>query len=42
MNPYFLGLRMRILEKERVLANKFGVEYEEYKKRTKRLIPFIY
>lgn len=39
---YFFGLRMRILEEERVLKEKFGEEYEEYKKRTKRLIPFIY
>lgn len=39
---YFLGLRMRIIEEERVLAEKFGVEYEEYKKSTKRLIPYIY
>lgn len=39
---YFLGLRMRILEEERILSEKFGAEYEEYKKRTKRLFPFIY
>ena len=39
---YFLGLRMRILEEERILSEKFGAEYEEYKKRTKRLLPFIY
>lgn len=39
---YFLGLRMRILEEERILTEKFGAEYEEYKKRTKKLFPFIY
>ena len=39
---YFLGLRMRIIEEERVLKEKFGEEFEEYKKRTKRLIPSIY
>ncbi|MFW9818636.1 MAG: methyltransferase family protein [Candidatus Thorarchaeota archaeon] len=39
---YFLGLRMRILEEERILTEKFGAKYEEYKKRTKRLFPFIY
>jgi len=39
---YFLVLRMRIIEEERILLNKFGDKFEDYKKRTKRLIPFIY
>ncbi|MHA2398488.1 MAG: methyltransferase family protein [Promethearchaeota archaeon] len=39
---YFLIFRMRILEEERLLLKKFGELFEEYKKRTKRLIPFIY
>lgn len=33
---------MRILEEERILEKKFGQSYEDYKKRTKKLIPFLY
>jgi protein-S-isoprenylcysteine O-methyltransferase Ste14 len=39
---YFLIFRMRILEEERILEEKFGQQYEDYKKKTKRLIPFLY
>lgn len=39
---YFLIFRMRILEEERILEKKFGKYYEDYKKRTKKLIPFLY
>ncbi|MFX1567077.1 MAG: methyltransferase family protein [Promethearchaeota archaeon] len=38
----FLIYRMRINEEERILLEKFGKEFEEYKKRTKKLIPFLY
>jgi len=36
----FLVLRIR--EEERMLRSHFGPAYEEYMKRTKRLIPFLY
>ncbi|MBA7532795.1 hypothetical protein ES705_25025 [subsurface metagenome] len=39
---YFLVFRMRINEEERILEKKFGNEFREYKKRTKKLIPFLY
>ncbi|MHA2390355.1 MAG: methyltransferase family protein [Promethearchaeota archaeon] len=39
---YFLVFRMRIIEEERILTEKFGEKFEDYKKRTKRLIPFLY
>jgi len=39
---YFLVYRMRIIEEERILTEKFREEFEEYKKRTKKLIPFLY
>lgn len=38
----FLVYRMRINEEERILLEKFGKEFEEYKKKTKKLIPFLY
>jgi len=38
----FLVYRMRIIEEERILLEKFGKVFEEYKKKTKKLIPFIY
>ena len=38
----FLIYRMRIIEEERILLEKFGKEFEEYKKKTKKLIPFLY
>ena len=38
----FLVYRMRIIEEERILLKKFGKEFEEYKKKTKRLIPLLY
>ncbi len=39
---YFLIYRIRIIEEERILLETFGQEFEEYKKRTKRLFPFLY
>ncbi len=38
----FLIYRMRINEEEKILQEKFGSEFEDYKKKTKRLIPFVY
>ncbi len=38
----FLIYRMRIIEEERILLEKFGKEFEEYKRNTKRLFPFLY
>ena len=35
-------LKERIELEERLLTEKFGEEYLEYKKRTKKLIPFLY
>ena len=35
-------LLIRIQIEEEMLIEKFGEEYEEYKKNTKKLIPFIY
>jgi len=36
----FLIIRIKI--EERMLVEKFGLEYEEYQKKTKKLIPYIY
>lgn len=33
---------MRIIEEERILTEKFSEEFEKYKKRTKKLNPFLY
>jgi len=38
----FLIYRMRIIEEEKILLKKFGEEFEDYKKKTKKLIPFLY
>lgn len=38
----FLIYRMRINKEERILSEKFGKEFEEYKKKTKKLIPLVY
>ncbi len=38
----FLIYRMRIIEEEKILKDKFGSKFEDYKNKTKRLIPFIY
>ncbi|MFX0178013.1 MAG: methyltransferase family protein [Candidatus Hodarchaeota archaeon] len=38
----FLIYRMRIIEEERILLEKFGKEFEDYKEKTKRLVPFLY
>jgi protein-S-isoprenylcysteine O-methyltransferase Ste14 len=37
-----LFLHFRIEIEERMLVKEFGAEYEEYMKRTKKLIPYIY
>ena len=38
----FLVYRMRLIEEERILLEKFGKQFEEYKRKTKKLIPFLY
>lgn len=40
--PTFIALGIRIKAEEELLAENFGEEYVNYKKRTKRLIPGIY
>ena len=39
---YFVIFRRRMEIEEQSLISEFGEEYEEYMKRTKRLIPYIY
>ena len=39
---YFIVFKMRIDEEERLLYEAFGEEFTEYKKKSKKLIPFIY
>ncbi len=39
---YFFVLKMRIDEEERLLYEAFGEEFTNYKKKSKKLIPFIY
>lgn len=39
---YFLLFRGRIIEEERILQAEFGEIFTNYRKRTKRLIPFLY
>jgi len=40
--PVFLALHYRINVEEELLISAFGKEYEEYKKRTKRILTGIY
>jgi protein-S-isoprenylcysteine O-methyltransferase Ste14 len=40
--PLVIWIFKRIEAEERILLNHFGIEYEEYCKTTKRLIPFVY
>ena len=40
--PVFLMFFYRIKIEEKVLTEQFGIEYTDYMKRTKKLIPFIY
>lgn len=40
--PTFLAFSYRIKIEEEALVEQFGAEYIEYRKSTKRLIPFIY
>ena len=35
-------LLFRIGIEERMLVEEFGAEYEEYMRRTKKLIPYVY
>ncbi|NVM45774.1 MAG: isoprenylcysteine carboxylmethyltransferase family protein [Candidatus Lokiarchaeota archaeon] len=39
---YFIVFKMRINEEERLLYEAFGEEFTDYKKKSKKLIPFIY
>jgi len=39
---YFIVFKMRIDEEERLLYEAFGEEFTDYKKKSKKLIPFIY
>jgi protein-S-isoprenylcysteine O-methyltransferase Ste14 len=39
---YFIVFNIRIKEEERLLKEKFGEQFDNYKKRTKKLIPYIY
>jgi protein-S-isoprenylcysteine O-methyltransferase Ste14 len=39
--PVFLAFYYRILVEEKALVNALGPEYEKYKQKTKRLIPFV-
>jgi protein-S-isoprenylcysteine O-methyltransferase Ste14 len=39
---YFFVIRHRLLFEEQLLLKKFGEEYRNYMKRTKRLFPFLY
>lgn len=40
--PTFIALAYRIKVEEELLISSFGTEYENYKKRTKRILPLIY
>jgi protein-S-isoprenylcysteine O-methyltransferase Ste14 len=39
---YFVVFKMRIDEEERLLTETFGEEFTQYKKKSRKLIPFIY
>jgi len=39
---YVLGTLWRIADEERLLTAAFGADYERYRKRTWRLLPFVY
>ena len=39
---YFIVFKMRIDEEEKLLFKAFGEEFTDYKKKSKKLIPFIY
>jgi protein-S-isoprenylcysteine O-methyltransferase Ste14 len=40
--PVFWAISIRIRIEERAMESYFGVEYAEYRKRTKKLIPHVY
>ncbi len=40
--PPFLAFSLRIKVEEKALTEQFGEEYVQYKKTTKKLIPFVY
>jgi len=42
VSVYFIIFRMRMEIEEQSLIAEFGEEYEEYMKRTRRLLPYIY
>jgi len=42
IGPIFLAFRYRIMVEEQVLVDHFGAAYDQYRRRTKRLIPKIY
>jgi protein-S-isoprenylcysteine O-methyltransferase Ste14 len=40
--PHVIVIIMRINEEEQALEHRFGMEYEDYRNHTKRLIPAVY
>jgi protein-S-isoprenylcysteine O-methyltransferase Ste14 len=40
--PYTISIMVRINSEEKVLENQFKEEYVEYRKHTKKIIPFLY
>jgi protein-S-isoprenylcysteine O-methyltransferase Ste14 len=39
---YLIGTLLRITDEERLFTETFGAEYEQYRARTWRLLPFVY
>jgi protein-S-isoprenylcysteine O-methyltransferase Ste14 len=39
---YLIGTMMRVVVEEKLLRETFGAPYEEYRRRVKRFIPFIW
>jgi len=37
----FVAWRLKFREEERFMIEQFGLEYEEYRRRTPALVPFI-
>jgi protein-S-isoprenylcysteine O-methyltransferase Ste14 len=40
--PTFIAMNYRIVVEEKALADKFGDQYLDYKKRVSKIIPFLY
>jgi protein-S-isoprenylcysteine O-methyltransferase Ste14 len=40
--PVFIAMNYRMIVEEKALINEFGAQYEDYKKRVSRIVPFIY